>query len=117
MNGNKKQNIDPLFQLFEHFLLTKSYEDSAAFTKQLAERYVAYIDSTPSHIPYSHRASVVEDLEAEAHEMLVKKMYGCVKAADYSNYGRVMRIRKGDEMADLEFAPPGASEEKPTPKR
>jgi hypothetical protein len=112
MSGKKKTNIDPLFEMFEHFLATKSYEDSAAFTKQLAEQYLAYVDSTPSHIPYSHRASVVEDLESEAHEMLVKKMYGCVKPAEYSNYGRVMNIGKEEAAIELPVEP----KDQPKPK-
>jgi hypothetical protein len=116
MSGKKKQNLDPLFEMFEHSLATKSYEDSSAFTKQLAEQYLAYIDSTPAHIPLSHRASVIEDLESEAHEMLVKKMYGCVKPAEYMNYGRVMQIRKDVEISALEFSTQATDEAKAKPQ-
>jgi hypothetical protein len=100
MTAKKSKNVDPLYELFEHYLVTKSYEDSAEFTKQLAERYVAYLDSTPAHVPFATRASVIEDLTAEAHEMLVKKMYGCMRAADYMNSGKVVQV--GDELALLD---------------
>jgi hypothetical protein len=67
---------DPLFRLFEHFLMTRTYENSAAFTKQLAENYLAYLDSSHAHMPFEVRNAVLEDLASEAHEMLVKRMYG-----------------------------------------
>ena len=107
----KTQTVDPLYQLFEHHLLTRSYEDSGKFTKELAAEYLAYIDSTFSHVPFKSREQVVEDLEAEAHEMLVKKMYGCMRASDYVNFGRVMRIAKGDEAGAFEFKPRPAPRE------
>ena len=106
----KRPSIDPLFQMFEHFLLTRSYEDSAAFTKQLAEQYLAYIDSTSAHIPLGNRSGVLEDLNSEVHEMLVKKMYGCVKPADYANFGRVIVIKKGDEVKAFDFSPQAVQE-------
>lgn len=90
MNPKKKKHVDPLFQLFESYLLTRSYEDAATFTKALAKDYMAYLDSTPAHVPLHLRASVLEDLELESHEMLVRKMYGVVTAADYQNRGKVI---------------------------
>lgn len=115
-----RKRLDPLFQMFEHFLLTRSYEDSAAFTKQLAEQYVSYLDSTPAHVPFDRRANVIEDLTQEAHEMLVKKMYGTVKPSDYENSGVVMRMVDDAGLSPLEFSASAAeqkSTEKPTPKR
>lgn len=103
MSGNKQRNLDPLFELFEHYLLTRSYEDSAKFTKEVAGVYLAYIDSTPAHVPFHTRASVLQDLEAEAHEMLVKKMYGCVQPSDYQNFGKVIQVEKGEELRPFEF--------------
>ena len=112
MRGKKKiLNIDPLFQLFEHFLVTRSYEDSAAFTKQLAEHYLAYLDTTPAHVPFEARASVLEDLEGEAHEMLVKKMYGCVNKDDYTNYGQVIEVQD-EEFSTFALAAPGSPSNK-----
>ena len=101
MRGNKK-NLDPLFELFELYLMTRSYDDAEAFTRQLAQDYLTYLDSTPAHIPIHLRNSVLEDLEMESHELLVKKMYGCVKTHDYSNYGKVMEVR--DSMQYYELA-------------
>lgn len=99
----KKNQIDPLFQLFESHLLTRSYDDAGKFTKELAAEYLAYVDSTQAHVPYKVRAHVVEDLEAEAHEMLVKKMYGCMRATDYVNFGRVIRVTEDLEIQAFEF--------------
>lgn len=93
-----------MFQLFEHHLLTRSYEDAAKFTKDLATAYLAYIDSTMAHVPLKLREHVMEDLEAEAHEMLVKKMYGCMKITDYQNFGQVMKVEK-NEVAPFDFLP------------
>lgn len=105
MTKKMKRSLDPLYQLFEHFLMTRSYDDSAAFTKQLAEQYIAYLDASPAHVPYEARQHLLEDLKSEAHEMLVKKMYGCVDPAEYENRGAVMRVR-GDEAAKaLSFLP------------
>ncbi len=114
--GSNPKRLDPLFQLFEHFLMTRSYEDSAAFTKQLAEQYIGYLDSTPAHVPFDRRVHVIEDLTQEAHEMLVKKMYGTVKASDYQNSGVVMRLVEDDFQA-LEFDPQSVkAQEKPAEK-
>lgn len=106
MRGTKLKNTDPLFVLFEHHMLTKSYEDSAAFTKEVAAEYLSYLDSTTAHIPMHIRTSVLEDLEAEAHEMLIKKMYGCAKSMDYANYGKVTRVQKNEELSTFEFQAP-----------
>lgn len=102
----KKTQIDPLFQIFEHSLVTRSYEDSQAFTKTLALNYLTYLDSTPAHVPFQVRAHVLEDLEAEVHEMLVKKMYGCVEVVDYKNTGNVMWLNQKEELEVFEFVAP-----------
>ncbi len=107
MSGKKKQNLDPLFQLFEHYLLTRSYEDSGAFTKSVAEEYIAYLDSTNAHVPMHCRQTLIEDLESEAHELLVKKMYGTVKSSEYQNSGKVIKIQKDLEFSTFDFTPPG----------
>lgn len=111
MGPRNKKQVDPLYQLFEHYLLNRSYEDAAAFTKEIAAEYVAYLDSTPAHVPLHVRKSVIEDLEVEAHELLVKKMYGCVRPADYHNVGSVVNPIEG--MQPLEFVPAPVVEEAP----
>lgn len=102
MRGKATKNIDPLFQLFEHHLVNRSYEDSTAFTKEVAQGYLAYLDSTQAHIPTHVRQAILEDLETEAHEMLVKKMYGCVQKNEYENYGRVIKIHR-NELSTFDF--------------
>lgn len=111
MADNKRKAVDPLFQLFEHYLLNRSYEDSAAFTKEIAEEYLSYLDSTPAHVPLHVRKSVQEDLEGEAHELLVKKMYGVVRSSDYHNVGSVVKVNGETGLEPLEFLPTTASEE------
>ena len=101
----KKQKIDPLFELFESHLVSKSYEDSGKFTKELATEYLAYLDGTFAHVPFKLRPLVSEDLEAEAHEMLVKKMYGTMKSGDYVNFGGVLHVSKNEEMTWIRFTP------------
>lgn len=115
MSGPKK-NLDPLFQLFEHHLLTRSYEDSHAFTKEVAREYLGYIDSTLAHVPLHVRAMVVEDLEAEAHEMLVKKMYGVAGATETINFGRVIKVGGAKKsLSVFEFLQPNnADDSKPS---
>jgi len=108
----KKRNVDPLFQLFEHYLLNRSYEDSSAFTKEVAEEYITYLDSTTAHVPFHARANLLEDLEAETHEMLVKKMYGCVRNVEHVNYGKVMKVDE-DEFDTFEIVPPANNSDKP----
>lgn len=100
----KNLKVDPLFQLFEHHLVSRSYEDSGKFTKELAAEYLAYIDTTLAHVPFKVRQTVTEDLEAEAHEMLVKKMYGTMRATDYVNFGGVVHVTK-EEMTWVSFTP------------
>lgn len=102
MRGKTAKNSDPLFQLFEHHLVNRSYEDSTAFTKEVAVAYLAYLDSTQAHIPVHIRQAILEDLESEAHEMLVKKMYGCVQKTEHENYGRVIKITK-NELSTFDF--------------
>src|SRR5207237_1098768 len=119
MSGQKKQ-LDPLYQLFEHHLLTRSYEDSAAFTKEVAKEYLSYIDSTLAHVPLHVRANVVEDLEAEAHELLVKKMYGVVNSTEHMNFGKVVKVENRKErLSTFEFFAPVVTEDTSnnTPKK
>lgn len=111
MVAKKRKNVDPLFQLFEHYLLNRSYEDSTAFTKEVAEEYLAYLDSTTANIPIQNRATVLEDLESEARELLVKKMYGCVRTSDYVNAGCVMKVKRNAELESFDFEPPLLTEE------
>lgn len=89
---------DPLQQLFEHHLLNRSYDDASAFSKEVAKEYLGYIDSTLAHVPIHLRASVVEDLETEAHEMLVKKMYGLGNSPDISNFGKVIHLEQKNKV-------------------
>ncbi len=81
--------VDPLYQLFEHNLFHRSYDDIGAFTREVAEEYISYLDSTDAHVPFQVRANLLKDLENEAHEMLIKKMYGCSKTKDYLGMGSV----------------------------
>jgi hypothetical protein len=97
---------DPLLELFEHFLLTRSYENATQFTKQLAENYLAYLDSTPSHMPFEARQSFLEDLASEGHEMLVKRMYGCFPRAEYEDTGRVHQFKNGKVTEPLPLQMP-----------
>jgi hypothetical protein len=79
VEGRKKKKIeqtDPLYRLFEHFLFTKTYEDSSSFTKEVATQYLAYLDATSGFIPFHSRKMIQEDVESEIHEMLVRKIYG-----------------------------------------
>jgi hypothetical protein len=103
MRGKQKKNTDPLLQLFEHYLMNRSYEDVEAFTKQLALDYLAYLHSTPAQVPVYLRKNVLEDLEAEAHELLVKKMYGCVEATEYQNVGKVVAISEESEISAFDL--------------
>ncbi len=107
----KNKRLDPLFQLFEHYLFKRSYEDLSAFTKEVAEEYLAYLDSTTAHVPFHSRSTVMKDLESETHEMLVKRMYGCMKISDYQNYGRVVKVTGDEELVSVDFSPPKSSEE------
>ena len=107
-------NLDPLYQLFEFHLFNRSYEDTTAFTKEIAEEYLVYLDSGPAHVPFHSRSTILKDLESEAQEMLVKKMYGCNHNANKTNYGLVMKLHD-EELAPVNFSPPKSSEE--TPKK
>lgn len=106
----KKKTLDPLFALFEHYLVTRSYENAGEFTRQLAEEYLLYLDSTPAHIPFEARATALEDLATEAHEMLVKKLYGCVDTTEYENFGNVVQVTKKELEPILPEIPGTASE-------
>ncbi|MCB0403136.1 MAG: hypothetical protein KDD51_00010 [Bdellovibrionales bacterium] len=102
----KYKVVDPLFQLFEHNLFNRSYDDIGAFTREVAEEYLAYLDSTHAHVPFHLRAALLKDLEGEAHEMLIKKMYGCVKPRDYTNAGTVMSVEPTEEFVDVNSQKP-----------
>lgn len=101
---------DPLKQLFEHHLLNRSYEDASAFSKEVAREYLGYIDATLAHVPIHVRASLIEDLESEAHEMLIKKMYGVGPVDEATNFGRVLIVEpKKYSLKAVEFLPPASS--------
>ncbi len=105
MRGHQKPK-DPLQQLFEHHLLNKSYEDASAFSKEVAKEYLGYIDATLAHIPIHLRQALLEDLESEAHEMLVKKMYGVSNEVMVSNFGKVIVVEpKKKTLKPIEFFP------------
>ncbi len=93
--SSPRKSNDPLFQLFEHFLMNRTFDNSEAFTKQLAENYVAYLDSTHAHMPFEVRQTVLEDLATEAHEMLVKRMYGSNENEEAETTGCVHHYRDG----------------------
>lgn len=113
MDGKRTKNVvDPLFIFFEHYLVTRSYENAGEFTKQLAEEYLLYLDSTQAHIPFEARAMALEDLASEAHEMLVKKLYGCVDNAEYENYGSVVQLTPSFQIEHVEAELPGTAPEK-----
>lgn len=103
---------DPLQQLFEHHLLHKSYEDAEAFTKEVAKQYLSYIDATLAHVPIHIRSAVIEDLESEAHEMLIKKMYGVGSETENSNFGRVIELEpKRKKLKAIDFYLPSIEPE------
>lgn len=106
MRGTKIKNLDPLFQLFQHHMFKKSYEDSTAFSKEVVAEYLVYLESTSAHIPLNVKAAIVQDLEAETHEMLVKSMYGCSAPSDSTTYGKVIKVNKNTELSTYEFTPP-----------
>jgi hypothetical protein len=91
MRGPNKHN-DPLQQLFEHHLLNRSYDDAGAFSKEVAKEYLGYIDATLAYVPIHFRTAVLEDLETEAHEMLIKKMYGVENLPESTNFGKVIWV-------------------------
>jgi len=92
-------------------LLTRSYETAGQFTKQLAENYVAYLDSTPAHMPFEARQTVLEDLATEAHEMLVKRMYGCYEKRERPMSGHVHHFRDGKVAERLPLNMPDVSKQ------
>ena len=116
MSGKKQKNPDPLFQLFQHHLLKKSYEDSAVFNKEVAAEYLVYLESTSAHIPVGVKATVLQDLEAETHELLVKSMYGCRIHQSSHTYGKVIKIKNNTKLSTYEFTPPETTQESETDK-
>jgi len=107
----QKDRFDPLYQLFEYHLLNRSYDDSAVFIREVAEEYLLYLDSTPAHTPFHARSDLLKDLEAEAHELLIKKMYGCLSKSDYKNYGDVIEFADDtNEILRLDITPQKLSE-------
>jgi len=111
MRGKKMKNLDPLFQLFQHHMLKKSYEDSGAFSREVVSEYLVYLESTSAHIPLNVKAAVVQDLEAETHELLVKSMYGCSSPSSSNTYGKVMKVNSKTELSTYEFTAPESSSE------
>ena len=106
MRGKKIKNVDPLFQLFQHHMLKKSYEDSSVFNREVATEYMLYLESTSAHIPFEVKAAVLQDLEAETHELLVKSMYGCETTQPSQTYGKVIRINQNASFSTYEYTPP-----------
>ncbi len=116
MRGKKQKNLDPLFQLFQHHMLKKSYDDSAAFSREVVAEYLVYLGSTSAHIPLSFKPAVVQDLEAETHELLVKSMYGCGTPHKSETYGKVIKIKNSSKFSTFEFTPPESTLEQETDK-
>ncbi len=95
---------DPFYIVFERLLFTRAHDDTHDFAKQVAQRYVTYLDATPAHIPHTVRHHVVEELEAEAQEMLVKRMYGCLPPPVPGNYGKVLTVRQDTSLRCVEYS-------------
>jgi len=106
MRGKKQNNTDPLFQLFQHHMLKKSYDDSSVFNREVAAEYLVYLESTSAHIPLNVKAVIIQDLEAETHELLIKSMYGCSTPNNSRTYGKVIKIKNSSELSTFEFTPP-----------
>ena len=97
------KNSDPLYHVFEYLLFSRSYDDPIELAKAIAAQYIQYLDSSQAYIVENLRQELLDELFVEAHEMLIKKMYGCVEQKFEKHYGKVMQIYQGCELVALEY--------------
>ncbi len=77
--------IDPLFVIFEKqlFQFHDADQDRGTFVKNVVSEYLAFLRRSSIAVPRALESAVFEELEAQVHVMLTKKMYGCLSLTEY----------------------------------
>jgi hypothetical protein len=79
------EQLDPLYVIFEQHLFNFQDPDvdRKTFIGNVIKEYISHLRKLNISIPKSLEGPVVEELAEQVHNMLVKKIYGCLSIADY----------------------------------
>ena len=81
----QKQQVDPLYVIFEQHLLNFQDPDTDRRTLilKIVAEYINYLRNQNISVPRSLEQPIVEELYAQVNMMLVKKIYGCLTHTDF----------------------------------
>ena len=71
--------VNPLYTIFEKHLYEFNYETRENFINSVVREYVVHITKSKIMIPHTKRSLLENTLADEVSDMLVRKIYGCLK--------------------------------------
>ena len=76
---------DPLYVIFEQHLYHFQDDDidRKTFVIQVVQDYLSFLRQKKISIPRSLEGAIVEELAAQVHTLLIKKIYGFLTIQDY----------------------------------
>ena len=85
MLGKETNQLDPLYIIFEQHLcnLEDPGTDRKTFISNVVNDYFSYLRKRKITVPKELEQPIAEELFAQVHSMLVKKIYGCFSLAEY----------------------------------
>lgn len=94
--NSQRQQVDPLYVIFEQHLFNFSDSDSdrKTFIANVVNDYISYLRKNNIIVPKSLEQPIFEELGTQVNTMLVKKIYGCLSISDYVDGGAMGKKRK-----------------------
>lgn len=82
-----KQQLDPLYVIFEQhlFQFSDADEDRKTFIHSVVHDYLGFLKKQNISVPRPLEQPIVDELSSLVHTMLVKKIYGCLSISDYQD--------------------------------
>lgn len=77
--------LDPLYTIFEKHLYNfeDEQESEAAFIGAIVRDYMQFLVKSKVVVPKRWENQIAEELQDQVHQMLVKKMYGCLSIEEF----------------------------------
>jgi hypothetical protein len=73
---------DPLYIIFERHLYDFNYDSRELFLKGVVEEYLLHLAKQKAVVPATWRSHLEKSLEEEVSDMLVRRLYGCLKVEE-----------------------------------
>jgi len=90
----KTQYLDPLYVIFEKYLFDFPYDNIDYFVASVVNEYLDYLKERQVHVPDNKKKLLINDLSDEVHQMLIKRIHGCLNLQDYQSNGQITKLDK-----------------------